>query len=200
MTTGPGLRDRKKAATRARITDAAMALFLKQGFEATTVDDIAAAADISRRSFFNHFASKEDVAAAWQDGTGAMLAAEVAARPADEAPIDMARNALLGLVRRHDPREAQALAEFSHRTPALKAREATKYQGLEDALRHALAARTGRKDDDLELRIVAAVAIALLRIASDYWFGPKRRESMLAYGERIFATLRSAVAASRNAP
>ncbi|BCW87756.1 Putative mycofactocin biosynthesis transcriptional regulator MftR [Alphaproteobacteria bacterium SO-S41] len=197
MAAVPGLRDRKKVATRVRITEAAMALFLKQGFEATTVDDIAAAADISRRSFFNHFASKEDVAAAWQDGTVAVLAAEIASRPADEAPIDMARNALLGLVKRHDPREAQALAEFSHRTPALKAREAAKYQGLEDALRNALAARTDRKSDDLELRIVAAVAISLLRIASDYWVAPKRRESMIAYGERIFATLRSAVSASR---
>ena len=192
------LRDRNRTATRARITDAAMALFLKQGFEATTVDDIAAAAAISRRSFFNHFASKDDVVTAWQDGTQAFLAAEVVARPDGEAPIDMAKHALLGLVKRHDTAEARALADFAHRTPALKAREATKYQGLEDALRIALAARTGRKSDDLELRIIAAVAISLMRIASDHWFAPKRRESMTAHGERLFATLRSAVAAARS--
>ena len=64
---GPGLRQRKLQETRERLTRAAMALFLERGFEAATIDDIAAAADVSRRSFFHYFASKEDVVAAWQE-------------------------------------------------------------------------------------------------------------------------------------
>ena len=48
-----------------------MALFLERGFEATTIDDIATAADMSRRSFFHYFASKEDVVAAWQEDAAA---------------------------------------------------------------------------------------------------------------------------------
>ena len=52
-TDAPGLRARKRQQTRERLTRAAMALFLERGFEATTLDDIAAAADISRRSFFH---------------------------------------------------------------------------------------------------------------------------------------------------
>src|ERR1700687_5164382 len=63
----PGLRQRKQQQTRERLTRMAMALFLERGFEATTLDDIAAAADISRRSFFHYFASKEDVVFAWQE-------------------------------------------------------------------------------------------------------------------------------------
>src|SRR6187402_1165028 len=79
-----GLRARKRRQTRERLTRVAMELFLANGFEATTLDDIAAAAEISRRSFFHYFASKEDVVLAWQDGsTGAMIAA-IAARPAEE--------------------------------------------------------------------------------------------------------------------
>src|SRR6187402_3151043 len=79
-----GLRARKREQTRERLTRVAMELFLANGFEATTLDDIAAAAEISRRSFFHYFASKEDVVLAWQDGsTGAMIAA-IAARPAEE--------------------------------------------------------------------------------------------------------------------
>src|SRR6266481_7785735 len=77
----PGLRARKRLQTCERLTRVAMALFLERGFEATTLDDIAAAADISRRSFFHYFASKEDVVFAWQEASTAALIAAVAARP-----------------------------------------------------------------------------------------------------------------------
>ena len=81
----PGLRERKRRQTRERLTRVAMALFLERGFEATTLDDIAAAAEISRRSFFHYFASKEDVVLAWQDGSTDALVTAIAERPAAEA-------------------------------------------------------------------------------------------------------------------
>src|SRR5580693_320999 len=84
-TATPGLRERKRQQTRERLTRMAMALFLERGFEATTLDDIAAAADISRRSFFHYFASKEDVVFAWHEETTAALIAAVEARPASES-------------------------------------------------------------------------------------------------------------------
>ncbi len=76
-TTAPatGLRERKRLQTRERLTKVAMELFLKRGFEETTLDDIAAAAEISRRSFFHHFASKEDLVLAWQDASTDFLVA-----------------------------------------------------------------------------------------------------------------------------
>src|SRR5271154_6532332 len=86
----PGLRQRKRQQTRERLTRAAMALFLDRGFEATTLDDIAAAADISRRSFFHYFDSKEDVVFAWQEESTAALIAAVAARPASESMLSAA--------------------------------------------------------------------------------------------------------------
>src|SRR4249919_1255514 len=63
----PGLRARKRQETSERLTRAAIALFLERGFEATTLDDIASAADISRRSFFHYFDSKEEVVFAWHE-------------------------------------------------------------------------------------------------------------------------------------
>ena len=56
-----GLRERKRADTHARVHSAAMELFSRKGFEATTLDDIASAAGVSRRSLFHYFASKEDI-------------------------------------------------------------------------------------------------------------------------------------------
>src|SRR3984957_1030816 len=92
-TAAPGLRERKRQQTRERLTRMAMALFLERGFEATTLDDIAAAADISRRNFFHYFASKEDVVFAWQEDSMAALIAAVASRPAGEAMVAAAGEA-----------------------------------------------------------------------------------------------------------
>jgi len=102
---GSGLRQRKLQATRERLTRAAMALFLERGFEATTIDDIAAAADVSRRSFFHYFASKEDVVAAWQEGAAAALVAEVVARPAGETMLTAAENAIAAALKTLDNSE-----------------------------------------------------------------------------------------------
>ena len=106
----PGLRERKRQQTRERLTRMAMALFLERGFEATTLDDIAAAADISRRSFFHYFASKEDVVFAWQEEITAALIAAVAARPAGESMLTAAENAISAMVRQVEPGEAIAMA------------------------------------------------------------------------------------------
>src|SRR5216683_3190934 len=102
----PGLRARKRRQTRERLTRVAMALFLERGFEATTLDDIAAAADISRRSFFHYFASKEDVVFTWQEESTAALIAAVAARPANESMLTAAENAISAMVRQLEPGEA----------------------------------------------------------------------------------------------
>src|ERR1700732_664868 len=101
----PGLRQRKRQQTRERLTRVARALFLERGFEATTLDDIAAAADISRRSFFHYFASKEDVVFAWQEDSTAALLAAVAARPSDESMLTAAENAISAMARQVDANE-----------------------------------------------------------------------------------------------
>ena len=77
-----GLRDRKKRETRAAIADAAMELFTERGFDAVTVADVARAADVSEKTVFNYFATKEDLALARGDERRAELIAEVRARPA----------------------------------------------------------------------------------------------------------------------
>jgi AcrR family transcriptional regulator len=189
---GPaGLRERKRLQTRERLTRAAMALFLERGFEATTLDDIAAAADISRRSFFHYFASKEDVVFAWQEDSTAALIAAVAARPADESMLTAAENAITAMVRQLEPGEAVAMARLKRDNPALQARDQVKYEKLERALAEALGKRAGHKTEKLRARLVAMIATGAMRIGGELWAAEGAREKPEALAKRTFAAIRA---------
>jgi AcrR family transcriptional regulator len=187
----PGLRERKRQQTRERLTRVAMALFLDRGFEATTLDDIAAAADISRRSFFHYFGSKEDVVFAWQEDSTAALIAAVAARPANESMLAAAENAISAMVRQLKPGEAIAMACLKRDNPALQARDQVKYEKLERALADALSKRAGHKMEKLRARLVAMIATGAMRIGGELWATEGAREKPEALVKRTFAAIRA---------
>src|SRR5690242_18367032 len=87
-----GRRERKKQRTREALVDSAFRLFAEKGFEATTVEEIADAVDVSSRTFFRYFASKEDVLLTFQDEQFCAMKAAFAARPADEPMISAVRH------------------------------------------------------------------------------------------------------------
>src|SRR5690348_10261397 len=82
-----GLRERKKRRTRHAIAGAALRLFAERGYEETTISDIAAAADISPRTFFSYFPSKDDVVFAEMDERLATVRDRLASRPSGETPL-----------------------------------------------------------------------------------------------------------------
>ena len=129
-----GRRERKRRQTRERIESAALRLFLERGFEATTIEDITEAADVSKRSFFDYFPSKEEVVAAWQDGFARELIGAVAAQPEDASVVDVIEAAVNSALRTAvaDP-QSLALAALIHNTPTLQARDQLKYAKLERA-------------------------------------------------------------------
>ena len=90
-----GLRERKKAHTKALLQETALKLFREKGFSATSVDEIAAAADVSRSTFFRYFGSKEAVLFGDFEETGGLLTDLLEARPVEEAPIQAFEEALL---------------------------------------------------------------------------------------------------------
>ena len=186
-----GLRQRKRQQTRERLTRAAMALFLEHGFEATTLDDIAAAADISRRSFFHYFESKEDVVFAWQEESTTALIAAVAARPASESMLAAAENAISALARQLEPGEAIAMAQLKRDNPALRARDQVKYEKLERALAEALGKRAGHKTQKLQARLVAMIATGAMRIGGELWAAEGAHEKPEALAKRTFAAIRA---------
>lgn len=189
----PGLRARKKSQTRERLTQAALTLFLEKGFEATTLDEIAAAADISRRSFFHYFASKEEVVFAWKEAFGEKVVAALKERPHDEPAMLAAERALIASIGGYDPQEAVALARLVKATPALRAYDQVKYEKLERMLAAALAERGGPGGDPLPARLAAMAAIGVLRLTSDIWLDQGGVEPPEDYAGRAFAQLREVV-------
>ena len=186
-----GLRARKRQETREKLTRAAMALFLERGFEATTLDDIVAAADISRRTFFHYFASKEDVVFAWQEeGTAALIAA-VAARPAGETMFAAAENAIVAMAERLDSGEVVAMARLKRDNPALQARDQLKYERLERALADALLKPAGNKADKMQARLVAMIATGAMRIGGELWAAEGAREKPELLARRMFAAIQA---------
>jgi AcrR family transcriptional regulator len=186
-----GLRQRKRQQTRARLTRAAMTLFLERGFEATTIDDIAAAAEVSRRSFFHYFASKEDVVTAWQENAASALVDEVVARPADESMLTAAENAIAAVIKRLDPAEAAAMSRLKRDNPALQVRDQLKYETIERALAEGLARRGRTKSDRLNARLVAMIATGAMRVGGESWLGEGTREKPEAFVKRTFDAIRA---------
>lgn len=187
-----GLRGRKRAETYARIQAEAMRLFLGRGFEATTLDEIAAAAGVSRRSLFHYFASKEEIVFSTKADFPDLIAEAIGRRPADEPLLDMVENALVDLATRFQSAETRALAKLIHDTPALSAGDQAKYETVERVLAKALADRKGLPETDIACRVTAAAAIGILKLATEAWLtgddaGPE------IFGRAAFAALRGVV-------
>ena len=161
-----GLRERKKAKTRAAIQEHALRLFQQQGYEATTVEQIAAAAEISPSTFFRYFPTKEDVVI--YDALDPLLFEAFRAQPAGLSPIAALRGALHEVYDRLPAVELakeQERAELILREPALRMRAVDDFIGTFEVFAQMLAARVGRPPDDLTVwATVGAVIGAMLGV------------------------------------
>ncbi len=160
-----GLRERKKAETRQAISAAALELALTHGPGGVTVDDIAAAADVSPRTVFNYFATKEEAILGVDPERRADVLVRLAERPADEPPLASLREAM----RRDDPAGAvswRARAGLARQHPQLQSAYIAGFTALEDELTQVLAARLDLDPAvDPYPRLVVAVALSALRVA-----------------------------------
>lgn len=181
-----GRRERKRRQTRERIEQAAISLFLERGFEVTTVEDIAERADISKRSFFDYFPSKEDVVFAWQDGFAEHLMLAIASRPADEPAVRAVQHAVVSAVVLAADEKALRLVELIKRTPVLSARDQFKYAKLEVKLTDALKARSRSEEERERMRLLAAVVIGALRVAGERWVAQPQDGSLKTFVDQFF--------------
>ena len=168
-----GLRERKKARTREALGDAAMELFLAKGFGGTTVEEIADACEVSPRTFFRYFATKEDVLFGDTRQRCDALIDALAAQPAELTAFDALHEALRTAARSYEPQH-EALrrrAEVLQSSPELRAYKAEHQGGWEEAITVELQRRQqGHTQLSIqELRLLTAVAMAAFRVAFDDW-------------------------------
>lgn len=164
------LRERTRRAVRTEIVDAAMSLFLSQGFEATTIEEIAHAAGISRRSYFRYFASKDEVLAGALTAIGQQIAAALAERPGSEPAWVALRRSFDPLIEQAntDP-NAEALGRLMLERPALQRGKDVAWQ---TQIATALVPRLpGGADLDAALAAdaLATAAMACLHAAQAQW-------------------------------
>jgi AcrR family transcriptional regulator len=167
-----GLRERKKIAARRALQRAALELVAERSLEQVTVDDIAVAAGMSARTFFNYFSSKEDALVAPDEQGLADLAAQLIARPADEAPLEALRTVLVEGMRAQaeDLDLLRLQMSVVEPNPALLPRLVGSFAAVERILAQAVAQRTGTDvDRDAYPMLLAAVATAAVRTALHLW-------------------------------
>lgn len=190
------LAQRKRQLVVDELTEAAFRLLTAQGFDAVTVDEIAADAGVSKRTFFRYFASKEDVIVRFLADLGTGIAAGLAARPAAEPPSAALRHAVsvpLAACGEHGDRALRAV-QLILRTPALHARFLERQADWREELSAELARRQGRDPaTDLYPRLAAGMALTAFGAVLERWSDSDGAADPAALTAEAFAVLAPAL-------
>ncbi|MFJ5985598.1 TetR/AcrR family transcriptional regulator [Lentzea sp. NPDC092896] len=165
-----GLRERKKAATREALGDAAWSLCVEHGLDRVTVEQIARAAGVSLRTFFNYFSSKEEAVVAGDTATALALVEEFAARPASEPVLVALREALRSIYPRYVDLDRLRQLRQLRQDPALLPHVFAAYSAREQALTAAIAVRCGVDPQaDPYPAVTASTILASMRAVVQWW-------------------------------
>ncbi|WP_307874052.1 MULTISPECIES: TetR family transcriptional regulator [unclassified Frankia] len=161
--------DRLEAATREAET-IALQLFEQRGFDVVTVEDIATAAGISARTFYRYFPAKDDVLRATVRRRAQTVAAALAARPSDEAPMHSIRRVVQDVVSAEDPthlaRWNRVVEASPHATRTVLGANILEFNAV---LAEFLSSRAGQTPDDLAPAMLATAAGAIIQAAQTRW-------------------------------
>ena len=157
--------------TRAQLQVTALALFRDRGYDGVTAMEIATAAGVSERTFFRHFASKDETLLGGHAERLARLDAALRARPPTESPIDSLRAAVAIVAAdfQHAPEDLWFQLDLIARTPSLGWRHSQMQGDWERTIARFLRRRLRPPDEALRARLMAACAVAALRVALDDW-------------------------------
>ena len=177
-----GLRARKKAATEQAIIDAAMKLSAERGFAATTIDDIAAAAGIGRRTFFRYFPTKEDVVLDPRRLDRAFAQTALRQRRARVDDVQHVMAVLAEIQRRafavFRPEHQRVLHRLSHDEPALAARSFLLMQETRDLIVEALLPNRASRTQRLRARMLAMACVVAVDTSVTMWIEGGMKEDL----------------------
>lgn len=201
--TAKSLQHRKRQFIQDAIYGAAIDLFARSGFDETTVEEVADAAGISRRSFFRYFDSKDDLLARNTVTCGEILRDTVASCPASLDPFDVVRATVLAGVKFTEAQQhTRKIIEIAQRSASARQAHLSRLMEVEDRLATAYSARMkGASRDYLRPRLLAAMTLSLLNTATASWFVGEHKDLHTA-AKQAFLSLtrvfcRESAAASR---
>lgn len=191
LITQASLRERKKARTRASIREHAVRLFREKGYQETTVEQIAAAAEVSPSTFFRYFPTKEDVIL--QDDMDARLLELLARQPADMPPLAAIRAAVREAVSSFDEAEMaqfRATTELMMTVPEIRARAMDEFARTIEVIAEAIGQRVGRSPQDMAVRVFAGAVVGVIMSVSLPWRDLASRK----HSKEMFAGIDEALA------
>jgi AcrR family transcriptional regulator len=184
-------RARKKAATKQSIQEQALRLFAEKGYDATTVDEIAAAAGVSHMTFFRYFPRKEAVVE--YDEYDPLLEELLAARPPQEPPLTALHNAIRAGLEKILTADHDALLVRTRlvlRNPALRSRNVIAQEATREMFARALARRAGLPEPDFTCTVQASAALAAIGPAMMAW-AEGEHDDPIALIDAAFAALKA---------
>jgi len=189
-----GLRERKRQETFERIAEASLRLFVEQGYEHTTLEQIAEAAGISRRTFFYYFKAKDDVLVGLQcDGFVRALEQVFDGVDPSEAPFDVVARRMPALAASFETPETRLITGIMKSTDALRVRKQAGYVEMETALLEALARTWPDPAMRARLAMVATATISVLRLSLDEWYAACAARPIGDYLNEAFELLRQSI-------
>jgi len=167
-----GLRERKKARTRAAIREHALRLFREQGYQRTTVEQIAAAAEVSPSTFFRYFPTKEDLVL--QDDMDTRMLEAFERQPPGLGPVAAIRAASREVFEGYSEADLDVIRQttaLAMTVPEVRARALDEFGRTITVVSEALAKRAGRPADDLAVRTTAGAIIGVIMSTTMPWEG-----------------------------
>ena len=184
------LRERKRRLTLERIAETGLKLFVEYGYEATTLEAIAAASGISRRTFFYYLKSKEDVLMAHESGKFLhALGPTFLEQSPKQSPIDAARKTFLALASMYETKESIVADRILRSVETLRLRKEALLVQMEEVLAEAMYEMWPDKNRRPALRLAAMMAMGTLRFAKEDWRRENAAHRLTHYIDKAFDLL-----------
>jgi AcrR family transcriptional regulator len=186
----PGRRAQKKSETLRRIGEVGLKLFIEKGYEGTTLEEIAAASGISRRTFFSYYKSKDEILMAHQ-GSGFLEAIYPALieESTEQTPLDAVKHCLVQLLYRYETKETRAVDRLMRSTEALRARKQVFFLKIEQNILEALCELWPQARRKAALRLVAMASAGAMRVATEAWRQDNGKKPLVKHLQEAFSTL-----------
>lgn len=188
-----GVRETKRRETHRRVTETALKLFAESGYETTTIDQIAEASGIARRTFFHYFESKEEIILGWQSALPDQLRAEMLKQGSGPSPLATTQEALTAMAGNMHPDAAMMIGRIMQSTAQLRAGNHAKFLQMEQAAYGALCELCPEVEERGRLRVIAMVSVGLMRLSIEAWIAEEGQKPLSEHLRANFAALGSSL-------